>query len=472
MIYFGLSTTALLGICVLLNISQRLKLVETLGLAFPIGIGLQTFEMVALDLLGVRLTATTMLAASWVTIAGAVGLLCLRRNLLKDWWKYAGKPTYPKLSWLWMLALLAVGVVLTMSFAKTMFTPPFDTDSLRGFDLMGKIVAQEGTIKNYSVFTDPNYYQITHSPGSYISYTPLVQLSSAYVYMLGAATSKIFPGLMFISFVLAFYGVTSRFVTHTLAALATFFTAATPEMLAFSSMSGTNVIHAIYASLGTLFFITWYYKKIPSLLWVAAVLLMLNNWVRNEGVAFIGAACCVMLWHSIPRLAGQTRVTYKRLFLFAGLCLLPFVFWQVFLRLNHWNVEMTLVLYLYWDRVVVIAEGLWWLFTSFTLYGLTFVCFLVALLSNVWAIILKRDHAVTLLFILLVWVFYTILVYLVDPTWDAGGMVAIMHSSYKRFLFSFVPLLWFYVAASYNVRWLFDQLNSFLYPVKKPKVKK
>jgi hypothetical protein len=457
MIYFGLSTTILLGFCVALSISQRLKLVEALGLAFPIGIGLQTFWMIFLDVLSIRLTATSVLAASWLTIAGAAAFFYLRRDLLKEWWQYAGRLTRPKVSWLWLLALLAVGVVMAMSLAKTMFYPTFDTDSVRGFNLIGKVVAHEGTLRACSLFTDPNYWEL-HGAGSYRAYTPLTQLAYAYVYMLGAATSKIVNALIFVSFAAAFYGVTSRFATHTLTAIATFFTIVTPEMLAFSSLSGTNVTHAIYASLGILFFAAWYYKKIPSLLWISAALLMCNSWARTEGAAFAGAACCAMLWCSVKAKA------YKPLLWFSGLCLFPIIFWQLFLKI--YSLEVAMTFFLSWDshRVAVVAGEMWLLFASFTLYGFTFLCFLIALLSNVWAMIKKRDHLATLTLMLLAWLFYTILVYLIDYTWDS--LEAVMRSSYKRFLFSFVPLLWFYVAAGYNVRWLFAKVDDFLYPLK------
>jgi hypothetical protein len=277
---------------------------------------------------------------------------------------------------------------------------------------------------------------------------------------LGATTSKIVNALFFLSFVAVFYGLLSRFTTHTLAAIATLMTLLTPEMLGFSSMSGTNFVHAVYASLGILCFVTWYYRKIPSLLWMSAALLMLNNWTRTEGIAFIGAASGVLLWHSI-----QTK-QYKKLLLFAGLCLFPIVFWNVFLKVHHLEATQALILKPYWDsgKITVIATEMWKLFKSITFYGLTFTEFPVVLLLNTWAIFKRRDHLVTLLLTVLSWVFYTILIYQVDYVWDS--LESVMKYSYKRFLFSFVPLLWFYMAAGHSVRWLFDKVDNVLFSEK------
>ncbi|MDR2448850.1 MAG: hypothetical protein LBD52_02695 [Prevotellaceae bacterium] len=456
MILSGLLITILLGACMTLSISPRLKLIEVLGLMFPLGMGLQTFLMVCLDWAGVRLTATPVFIFSLSIVAGLVAYLYIRRALLKEWWTYVRTFTCPKISWLWLLVLLAIVTVATANVIKTIYYPTFDDDSVRGFNLIGLAVAHDGTFKGCGLFTDSNYPEM-HGAASTMIYAPLLQLSYAYVYLLGAATSKIVNALLFLSFIAVFYGLLSRFATHTLAAIATLMTLLTPEMLGFSSMSGTNFAHAVYASLGILCFVTWYYRKIPSLLWMSAALLMLNNWTRTEGIAFIGAACAVLLWHSI-----QTK-QYKKLLLFAGLCLFPILFWNMFLKVHHMEATQALILKPYWDggKIAVIATEMWRLFKSISFYGLTFTAFPVILLLNAWAIFKQRDHLVTLLLIVLSWAFYTILIYQIDYVWDL--LENVMKYSYKRFLFSFVPLLWFYMAAGRSVRCLFDKIDNLLF---------
>jgi hypothetical protein len=459
MVLSGLLITVVLGACMALSLSPRLKLIEALGLMFPLGIGLQTFLMVCLDWAGVRLAATPVFISSLLIVAGLAAYLFRRRMALKEWWAYVRTFTFPKINWLWALVILAIAAVAAANVIKTLYYPTFDTDSVRGFNLIGLAVAHDGTFKGCGLFTDSNYMEM-HGAASYMTYAPFVQLSYAYVYLLGAATSKVVNALLFLSFIATFYGLLSRFTTHTLAAIATLLMLLTPEMLGFSSMSGTNFTHAVYASLGILFFATWYYKKIPSLLWVAAALLMLNNWTRTEGIAFIGAACGLLLWHSIR------SKCYKQLLLFGGLCLLPIILWNVFLKVHHMEATQALILKPYWDggKIAVIATEMWKLFKSITFYGLTFIAFPVIILLNAWAIYKKRDHAVTLLLILLAWAFYTLLIYQVDYVWDS--LENVMRYSYKRFLFSFVPLLWFYMAAGHSMSRLFNKVDSFLFSVK------
>ncbi|MDR2691877.1 MAG: hypothetical protein LBB73_06210, partial [Dysgonamonadaceae bacterium] len=69
MLITGLLISMLLGFCVVLSISRQLKWMETLGLAFPVGIGVQTFLMVCLDFTGVRITATSIILVSLVCMA-------------------------------------------------------------------------------------------------------------------------------------------------------------------------------------------------------------------------------------------------------------------------------------------------------------------------------------------------------------------------------------------------------------------
>ncbi|MDR0757762.1 MAG: hypothetical protein LBF85_07950 [Tannerella sp.] len=297
MLVTGLLISILFGLCVVLSISRQLKWTETLGLAFPVGIGVQTFLMVCLDFVGIRITATSIILVSLVCMAALIVRLYFCRKALGEWFAPICIFSYPKINWLWIAVMVALAVVCVMNVAKTMYYPTFDTDSVRGFNLTGMAVAHEGTVKNLSLYNDVNF--LPRNYNLYMTYTPLVQLGYTYVYMLGAETSKIFTALIFVSFLFAFYGVTSRFATHTLTALTTFFVVITPEMLGFSSMSGSNFVHALYASLGLLFFAVWYYKKMPSFLWLSAALLMLNVWTRNEGLAFIGAACCLLAWQCI-----------------------------------------------------------------------------------------------------------------------------------------------------------------------------
>ena len=144
-----------------------------------------------------------------------------------------------------------------MNFSKCIYFPTYDRDSLAGFDTIGYVIAQEHTLKGLSLF-QADYMPQIHNAGSYIVYAPMVQLSYAFVYLLGAETSKLITALIYLSFLIAFYGCMKRVINKTGSAIAVFFMMITPEMFAFSSLSATNVIHAVSASLGIIYIAIWF----------------------------------------------------------------------------------------------------------------------------------------------------------------------------------------------------------------------
>lgn len=458
MIIFGLLLTFVFGLCLIACISKHLTIVELLGLAFPIGIFAQTFLMVCMDGIGIRLRAGSVILATLLVLIGLAWILFRQRKSLREGLKGCVQFNFPALNWAWFTGVAFLIAIIVMNVSKTLYFPTFDTDSIRGFNIVGKAIAHEGTIKAMSLFTHEYYQDIMQRAGSYLTYMPLTQLSYAYVYMLGMETSKLINALMFISFVLAFYGVLRRFATPFLSIIVTVFCVLTPEMLAFSSLSGTNYIHAIYASLGIIYFVAWWKnQKESSLLWISAVLLMGNIWTRNEGLAFIGAACLLLLYHAI-----KTK-EYKRLIFYSALCLFPFILWQLFLKIHHLESTNVIIFKPFYDgaKLSLIFNEMWILFKSTQFYGITFLLFLIVLFCNVWNIYKRKDSLSILLLIVLSWIFYTILIYQVDYLWDS--LENVMRYSYKRFLFSFVPLLWFYIACNQNISKLFTTIDRFVF---------
>jgi hypothetical protein len=180
-------------------------------------------------------------------------------------------------------------------------------------------------------------------------------------------------------------------------------------------------------------------------------------WARNEGLTFIGAACCLLCRHSL-----RTK-QYKTLLLFVVLCLSPFIFWNIFLKINHMEIKQLIIFQPYWDaaKAGILCQEMWTLFTCLMFYGVSFIVFPLVMLSNLWHIIRQKDQLLTLLLILLAWIFYTVLVYQIDYVWDS--LENVMRYSCKRFLFSFIPLLWFYVAAGKNIRIVFEWIDDFVF---------
>ncbi len=442
MLTIGILLLFLSGYMTVNAVSLRFTQAEKCGLAFPLGTGLVTFIMLLADAVGIPLTASTMLAAALLCTLVPGAMLWKQR-------KEVGESLHPHIEWshinlVWLLLLGMLAYVEYANFAKCMFFPTYDRDSMAAFDTIGYIIAQEHTLHGLSIFAG-DYMSAMHGAGSTISYTPMVQLSYAYVYALGAETSKIIPGLMYLSFLLAFYALTARFTSRTAAMAGTLLMSLTPEMMAFSSLSATNVMHAVSASLGLLYVVGWLTQDNRRDLYIGSLLLAVNVWCRAEGVVFIGTALLLVALRTVRsrRYADLVPV---------ALSLVPALVWSLFLKMHNLYAESILITHPFWDgaKAETIYNHAKDLLTNTVYYGWTFTGLLLAVVANAWYAVKKRDSLWLLAAFCLSLVGYFVVIYQIEYKWDS--IENVLRYSAKRFLFCYVPIAWFYIVSNRTVR--------------------
>jgi hypothetical protein len=456
MLYVGLFLTALLGFVCVNCISVKFTLIEKIGLSFPLGMALQVFLMLFIDQVGIPLKPAALLGGEALLLAGLCFFVYLyRKNAIETIRASVSLQSFKDVNLVWLFFILAIAYLEYMNFAKCLYFPPTDRDSLAGFETIGYIIAKEYTLKGLSIF-DSAYMPSIHGSASYITYAPLVQLSYAYVYALGAETSKIIPGLMYLFFLLAFYGATSRAAGKTGAAIATFFMLLTPEMLAFSSLSMTNVIHALFASLSVIYMALWFRGKEKKDLLLCGMLLGGNILSRTEGIVFTGAALFLLF---VDAFRTKQYMGFLQNALFA---LVPLVYWTVYTKINGLYAESIAITSPFWDqeKASTILTYMWKLYKDTMYYGLSFIAFLVALVANAWFLIRKRDNLYLLLAILLASLLYMLILYQIDYSWDT--IENVLSFSAKRFMFCFIPLLWFFAFTNQATVYVVNKLDNFL----------
>ena len=235
---------------------------------------------------------------SFVLAAALVSALAVRRQKVLE--AFRRPIDLNAFNFVWLLLLAFAVWMEYANFTKCMYFPVYDRDSLAAFDTMGFVAAQEHTYGAMSIFAG-DYMPGMHGPGSPIAYFPLLQLAYAYVYALGAETSKIIPALMYLSFLVAFYAIVSRTTSRTAAMAATLLVLLTPEMTSFSSLSGTNTIQAVYASLGIIYVLTWFANRDAKYLGLGALLLACNVWSRVHRGGRPAGALCLRARKEVPR---------------------------------------------------------------------------------------------------------------------------------------------------------------------------
>jgi len=453
MIVLGVLLIFIIGFLVLNLISFYFSWEEKVGLSFPIGIGIQTMVMLLCNMFGVNLNRV-------IVVAIALFLIILLSILFKIYkGNSVGKVemsqySQSKYNFIWLFFIILIFYFEYMNFAKCIFFPTFDRDSLAGFDTIGYIIAQEHTLKDLSIFQS-NYMPYIHDAGSYITYAPMVQLSYAFMYILGSETSKLIPALMFLSLLISFYGSMKRVIGKTGAAIATFFMMITPEMIAFSSLSATNVIHATSASLGIIYLTLWHYSKFRKDLYISSLLLGINIWTRTDGIVFILAALSIVFAYSSKNKQWKNVLPLL-------LSFIPAFLWIIFSRCNNLYADSIAILHPFWDKdkASIILAFVKSHYANTSYYGWSFVFFLVSMIINSWYLIQKKDNLFLLYIIFSATIFYIFLLYHIDYKWDSIQQV--MAYSAKRFLFCFIPIVWFYSMSNTCTKNILRQIDIYL----------
>ena len=439
------------GFLIVSRISNRFSYAERIGFAFPIGLAAVTLLMMLRDWAGLGLTESSSFTLSFVVLAFAVAALIPdRKNFLQG---LQPKINFSWFNLLWLFLLIIVVYVEYANWSKCMYFPVYDRDSMAGFDTIGFVAAQEHTYKGISIFAG-DYMPKIHQAGSCISYLPMIQLAYAYVYSLGAETSKIIPGLFYISFIIGFYGAVRRATNNTAAMFATLATVFTPEMLSFSSLSITNVMQATMAATGVIYICLWWKEPRKDLLILGVVLIAINNWIRAEGIVFSGVAGILVLIQCC-------RKKTSWLSLIAPVAsLLPTIIFMVYAAASNLTSESALIAHPYWDaeKAGQIWDGAWALLTQLQFYGWAFLAVLPAFIANIWFTIKERDSLHILGALALSIALYYLVLYHVDYKWDSIDNV--LAYSAKRFSFCFVPIAWFYVVNCKMVKKGFQWIES------------
>jgi hypothetical protein len=436
----GLLLTSLVGFLLVVWISNRFHPLVYLGLAFPMGISSQTFGTFLWNFTGLNFGLTSILI---------VNLFILLVALLGVYSKY--KPTSfnglfeanlkSTLGEITLPSLFFIGLSTFVVYAisvKSMFWPTLGIDSLTSFDLYAKALAAEGTLLNSLI--------IDQRVGFGAAYPPLYSLSLSYSFILGFESSKIIPTLFFISFAIAFFGLTWTASSVTIASIMTLFALVTPEMLAQSAINTTSVPQASIAALGIMSLVNWQKTKHSGYFWLAVALLSANGFIRSEGIIYIGLAFLVVL------LLGYQSRDLKKPVVFILFTMIPFVLWQVFLRVHadlmdtFVQVEISYLPNLDFENVsYLFGLALSTIFQT-TYYGATIFVFLAFILLNGFYTLKHGDQLALLLIILGIFVGYVVL--LNQFTLRADSMENVINYSGKRFFFGITNLIWFYIAAN------------------------
>ncbi len=434
----------LLGLSVVNLISKDFSIGEKFGYSLLIGIPINTFFIMVLSLVGVKVTAVTLLIISIVLII----LLNIKNvNWITESISDAKKINLSKINFknyhlVWLSLLLITAYITYGISAKNLYWPTFAFDSVAGYDLMGKVIAAEGSVFN-SLFNESG--KAVAGSAHRIIYPPNMAGSFAIAYMNGLELPKIMITIFFVFFLISLYFLSKKYNTKTGAAIIVFLTIITPEMTSHAALSLINLPQAVFVGLGYIAVWLWISNNDRKYLILSAVFLAINVWTRSDGIVFNFVAGLAVLYFCVK------QKTYKDLVIFSSLVLFPFVAWYGFMAVYNIKAavenQQLLVTHLFWDPEKL--RSLWgsvkFVLSSMNYYGAILYIFFGAVAINLYNIY-KKEQLPLLFLITFSWLTFTLFYYQIDYSWDS--MQNVISYSYKRAFFCFVPMLAFYIASN------------------------
>lgn len=439
----------LLGFVFVNLIAPKISLIQKTAIGFPFGFAFYSFIMLTFNLLNVKFSIVNLSVTAFVlTVFGVllkfkyfIQLFKQRSVSFKSFFKLQNI----NITWIFLFGILAY--LLYGIICKSLFWPPTAYDSFTGYDYMAKVLAQEGCFNN-SIFDIVNpTNSIRHS------YPPFVCSAFSIAYMAGLNSSKIILVLLLISFLVLFYSLSYQRSNHTLAIFFTLLLFSTPEFLAMSALSLTNIPQTFFSSAGLIFIALFISEKQKDYFWIGAILIGLNVWSRYDGLVYIGGGAMMLFMEMIARKKFKHVKSYISLILFVLIAISPFVIWQSFQKLmidGIYKSSDAFVKHLFYDseKISLLVKMIFSVMKSTHYYGWTFAAFVVVVLLNIRNIL--KNNTYLFVGIIVSFLLYSFLYYQMDN--ESGNfsysLQSMVSSSFKRGMFPFLPLLCYYMATS------------------------
>jgi len=307
---------------------------EKLGASFLLGIGIQVFWMMIFNFIGIKISLLPVYVASFLSIglSWTYTLMWRKVALSEAVWPYNPfkNKEWHKVNLPWLVLILFISYILWAITIKCLFWPTFEFDAVAGYDLVGKIVAAEGSFYN-SLFMSNGVS--LHNMSLRAVYPPLVSGSFAYAYMSGAETSKIISSLYYGSFIVLMYALFRRSeLTHLGTAFGLLLIIFIPEMVSHAALSQTNMPQGVYTATGFMALYLWMINKEKNAhyLFLSIFIFACNSMVRSENIIFGFVAGLAVLLHTLK---NRNKKNFINLLTFGLVVLLPFILWTVFLKI-------------------------------------------------------------------------------------------------------------------------------------------
>lgn len=452
MILVGIILIFGVGLSILNIISDKFELLEKIGLSILVGFAFFSFAMLPLDLFNILINRQSLAA---IGIASII-LFNIRNYKTIFSGLVIDKQEIKKygLNFTWILCFGLIVYLFGAISSKAFYWPTLEYDSVTGYDLMAKAIAYDGKLNNslFEYVRDSREY-------NRLLYPPFAASIFAYGYIWGLKTADLMTLIHFGAFLLVFYSFLSKIINKTGAIFFTLAMMVTPEFFSHLAMALTNLPNAVNTGVGMISLYFWILKREKKYFYISMIMIGINNWTRSDSVIYSAVCAGFLLLDAIK------NKTWKELFVHSIVTVIPFLSWSYFitnvLKVNGSSVYF--VKHLFWDTDKIsnmLTHINIHLIKGTDLFGFTFILLFIFMIVNLKNF--KQPANLFLLMIISSWLLYTFIYYQMDNS-KFDTLDFLMKVSYKRGLFCFVPLAWYYTATNSITIWFFEKVEKFLY---------
>ena len=182
-----------------------------------------------------------------------------------------------------------------------------------------------------------------------------------------------------------------------------------------------------------------------------------NVWTRSDAVVFNITGFAVLFMDAI------IKKQWKALFIYSIISFPLFFAWNLFIKYNIIIDQNVFIDKLFWDadkcsKILVWVKNL---ITNTSLYGIAFYALFIIIIINIKYLIKDKSSLLLILFFVS-WILYTLVFYQMDNS-KMDPLNNMMRAPYRRGLFVFIPIIWYYISSSKVINSLFEKYENFLF---------
>ena len=337
---FALAVPSLIGYCfvsIILKDKKDSSALERFALAFIIGTGILTIEMLFFSLLQVPLSITGLMIPLVIVLIPLAAIIIKRKSCFVDLagWKELFKEIFSGRKDNQSLILFFAEKALIAAISIKIFYVLFETliKSVVGFDafaywsMKAKIIfAEKGIAATQETL---KYYKSFH--GSYPAHIPLLETWMAIC--LGSwhdVLIKIFFPVFFLCTIFIIYSSLRRSKKRTASLFFAFLFSSLPFATYHAAIAYADLPIAVYYTASILFLYRFIKERGTPFLIISAIALGMAGWTKNEGLAivFLNFIILISFLTFVKNLDLKEKA--KQFFVYAGTILLFVLPWEIF----------------------------------------------------------------------------------------------------------------------------------------------